>query len=266
MSEDPAMDGLNWYAYCGSNPIAYVDWSGKYYVVANREPSSVETNFRYGDYTGTYSLVKDHQLSPLVDGVTSYIPLFGGAVSDFITSPGGGDIIGGTSLNESYADDAAKDWGKAYLLQNPLEPITGKGVWHLFDGVGALYNIAKRSDVVDYDRTLFGLMELKGLKSEFNSAQELEIHLSRLNGIIANNSSIFKGPISFAESQFLCDYALYSMSQVRRENMLMKQAGIPMYARHDLDCYGTQFSAEIAAYNSLLNDYNSRIDDYKNMN
>ncbi len=25
MSEDPAQDGLNWYVYCGNNPVMYVD-------------------------------------------------------------------------------------------------------------------------------------------------------------------------------------------------------------------------------------------------
>ena len=28
VSEDPALDGYNWYVYCGSNPIRYVDPTG----------------------------------------------------------------------------------------------------------------------------------------------------------------------------------------------------------------------------------------------
>ena len=33
ISEDPVKDGLNWYAYCGGNPIAFVDPSGLKTVV-----------------------------------------------------------------------------------------------------------------------------------------------------------------------------------------------------------------------------------------
>ena len=28
MTEDPIKDGLNWYAYCGGNPVGFVDPSG----------------------------------------------------------------------------------------------------------------------------------------------------------------------------------------------------------------------------------------------
>ena len=30
MSEDPAQNGLNWYVYCGNNPVMMVDPSGLY--------------------------------------------------------------------------------------------------------------------------------------------------------------------------------------------------------------------------------------------
>ncbi|MEE1042848.1 MAG: RHS repeat-associated core domain-containing protein, partial [Clostridia bacterium] len=32
ISEDPIQDGINWYAYCGGNPIAFVDPWGLYYL------------------------------------------------------------------------------------------------------------------------------------------------------------------------------------------------------------------------------------------
>ena len=35
ISEDPAMDGLNWYAYCTDNPVNFVDPWGLEYVVVS---------------------------------------------------------------------------------------------------------------------------------------------------------------------------------------------------------------------------------------
>ena len=32
MSEDPAQDGLNWYVYCGNNPVMYIDPSGEGWI------------------------------------------------------------------------------------------------------------------------------------------------------------------------------------------------------------------------------------------
>ncbi len=37
ISEDPAKDGLNWYVYCGGNPVNYVDPIGHIVTEWNRE-------------------------------------------------------------------------------------------------------------------------------------------------------------------------------------------------------------------------------------
>ena len=38
-TEDPAKDGLNWYAYCGNNPIMFKDHTGfyEYYIFYNAD-------------------------------------------------------------------------------------------------------------------------------------------------------------------------------------------------------------------------------------
>jgi hypothetical protein len=38
MSEDPAQDGLNWYVYCGNNPVMFVDPMGLYTAILNSGP------------------------------------------------------------------------------------------------------------------------------------------------------------------------------------------------------------------------------------
>ena len=58
INEDPAKDGLNWYAYCGNNPIKFVDPSGleygklrdfvaDYYVAFNGD-----VDIQFGEYDG----------------------------------------------------------------------------------------------------------------------------------------------------------------------------------------------------------------------
>ena len=37
ITEDPAKDGLNWYAFCSNNPVTFVDSSGLYFTVAEKD-------------------------------------------------------------------------------------------------------------------------------------------------------------------------------------------------------------------------------------
>ena len=47
ISEDPAKDGLNWYVYCGNNPVRYIDPSGENYkdIIYGIAQSMDENNF-----------------------------------------------------------------------------------------------------------------------------------------------------------------------------------------------------------------------------
>ena len=49
ITEDPAKDGLNWYAYCGNNPIHYVDpWGLEYLVVSGSENNTIfDRRYKY---------------------------------------------------------------------------------------------------------------------------------------------------------------------------------------------------------------------------
>ena len=43
LAMDPVKDGLNWYQYCGSNPVLYVDISGQYYIAVQKNGTSYKT-------------------------------------------------------------------------------------------------------------------------------------------------------------------------------------------------------------------------------
>ena len=44
LAMDPVKDGLNWYQYCGSNPVLYVDISGQYYIAVKEIKNSEGEN------------------------------------------------------------------------------------------------------------------------------------------------------------------------------------------------------------------------------
>ena len=58
ITEDPAKDGLNWYAYCYNNPIKYIDPSGNMPVYASRGVSGLYNSRTFdASSTSTFALV-----------------------------------------------------------------------------------------------------------------------------------------------------------------------------------------------------------------
>ena len=46
-AEDPIRDGLNWYSYCGGNPVMFVDPTG---LIPTKEEAAAMAEHIYGDY------------------------------------------------------------------------------------------------------------------------------------------------------------------------------------------------------------------------
>ena len=61
-TEDPAHDGLNWYTYCGGNPVVFVDPLGFEKVVVSGG-SDGEENFRYNFIETAIKQIKDWKKS-----------------------------------------------------------------------------------------------------------------------------------------------------------------------------------------------------------
>jgi RHS repeat-associated protein len=96
-SLDPSRDGVNWYVYCGNNPIAYVDPAGLEYT-------------SYGEYWG-WDANNLESNTPGPDIVTSYGEFFGYEANNYSTLNDSGTgsnvtIPGETSYNNNY--NAAK--------------------------------------------------------------------------------------------------------------------------------------------------------------
>jgi len=56
ISEDPIKDGLNWYAYCGGNPVMFIDPSGLKFTFDNIDDANLfcENAITIGGYDGYY--------------------------------------------------------------------------------------------------------------------------------------------------------------------------------------------------------------------
>ena len=68
ISEDPARDGLNWYAYCGNNPVNAVDpWGLEYLVISGSENNTpIDRRYKYNFIEP--AVKKLRELSSLGDG------------------------------------------------------------------------------------------------------------------------------------------------------------------------------------------------------
>jgi RHS repeat-associated protein len=57
LSPDPAMEGLNWYSYCGNNPMNYVDPWGL--ITESKEQGRIDYFYSTGDQPGTHDTGDD---------------------------------------------------------------------------------------------------------------------------------------------------------------------------------------------------------------
>ena len=127
INEDPARDGLNWYVYCGGNPIVFVDpWGLEYLVVSGSEE---DNRYKY-NFVET-ALKKINELKSLNDGEwitwivskTAYSDEALNAMNDIAYELGVGFVtIGSASEFQNYIN--SQDVSQWNLSQNRLnDPI-----------------------------------------------------------------------------------------------------------------------------------------------
>ena len=68
LSEDPIRDGNNWYIYCGSNPVNFIDPFGLEYIVVSGSEENVIWNRRYKYNFIETAIKKLRELKGLNDG------------------------------------------------------------------------------------------------------------------------------------------------------------------------------------------------------
>jgi len=112
MSEDPARDGLNWYAYCGGNPIVFVDPSG--YSDEDIRKSTVgklaEILMKFGKNTNAISVFdKDEFIT-----IYAYVNISGSAADKIIPETLNADGTGGITYREATTYGIKSMWEGEY--------------------------------------------------------------------------------------------------------------------------------------------------------
>ena len=244
MKEDPAKDGLNWYSYCGNNPITFHDPTGQYYVVQDRYSEHIAGgDFYLGEHTGTYSIVSDSFPVVVASGFAAAIPIpFVGGIIGKRIQPSSvlGDVIGGTSDFSNIGSEMALTASQAVI---GFATRKANFIGPFFRGLGMTVT---RGTIYDLDKTLFGLMSIYNMPTtEFKDIQSLENQMTKLHSIVSENPAYFGSfEHGYGNSDFLKDYHILSMSDDQREARFRSEA-----ARY----FGEE---RIERYNYLVDYYN----------
>ncbi len=113
ITEDPAKDGLNWYVYCNSDPVNYIDPLGlegkRYYIVVF---AGINTNI--GNFEHVGKNIEKHLLDENSDNMVNYITIYpydnsisGDAVDDTIQVGRNAYELSGNSV--TYMADQVKE-------------------------------------------------------------------------------------------------------------------------------------------------------------
>ena len=165
ITEDPAKDGVNWYSYCGGDPVNFVDPTGEYYIRENSD--------------GTYTAVKSNIFSAFLSEVaTAFVP--SSIVSEVEYNYF--RIVGGNSATDG---DAGNDMNQQLIEQ----AVQGSGKVFQVIGYGqAIYGACKGIAIVDMDNIAFGLMSKAGVSTTASDYGTIDGIVQFTYGFIQNNT------------------------------------------------------------------------------
>ncbi|MEM1485593.1 RHS repeat-associated core domain-containing protein [Oscillospiraceae bacterium PP1C4] len=220
-AEDPARHGLNWYTYCGNNPVVFVDPTGCYYIVENEEYRDLSMTF-YS--TGTFSVLPDTFIAAAASGLTTLIPSIGGVAAEHVTPINiYGDIVGGTSAYSGSFFDDILDGIKQSLGAHWLESLgeSGRKFNNFSDTKGVIDQFARRGDIALQDKTLFKMMDVFEIDHyNFNSFESAKSQMLHLNEMISKNPNYYTMPYLRSKTIFEIDCQLYSSNDKKRNKLI----------------------------------------------
>jgi len=136
ITEDPIQDGMNWYAYCGNNPVMFTDPNGLimgFYddKAASRATEAMNQMCGYGDGNGYYIALNFDAES--------------GNYSGYRIENGGGDFLRGSAYARILFDTAISD---SVLINYEFGAYNG----HSTSGMTYFYNDGKKILPMDYSK------------------------------------------------------------------------------------------------------------------
>lgn len=179
ITQDPIKDGLNWYAYCGNNPVIFEDPWGTYYIKDNGN--------------GTYRAIKSPWYSNLGKVVASFVPY-----GDYITYTveGFSGVSGGTS--RTTESEILKGSLKSSLFSDETLSLLGEGakkivgkalsVYQAYETGKVIYTLGSVSRI---DKISFYLMDNAGINTIATSIEILDTRLGKTASFIGKYSGYF---------------------------------------------------------------------------
>lgn len=189
LSEDPIRDGNNWYAYCGNNPVMFMDPMGSYYITESYEVTYDIFGHSTRTSTGTYTLHPESWWSYSAKSALSFLP-FGLGTGIAIVFEGSANVVGGSSASEKYS--VVKDFSNDIAL-SLLSKVSEKASKYL-GYVGTAINIGTilaAWDQVKLEKIAFDLLERNNISLSSTSKEELENLMDKTFAFIAINTDYY---------------------------------------------------------------------------
>ena len=174
INEDPIKDGLNWYEYCGNNPLMYIDPWGTYYIKKNTD--------------GTFDVVKHNFFTSLIASVCSvYIPssIQSNVEKEWFNYVGGNSVTKGDFVSD------VSDFAVEKIIVNI--GTYGKKIFKIINVGEAISKTYSGHKILDNDNISFGLLSRAGVSLTSNDKEKLESIMSKTYGFIDNNSYFTEG-------------------------------------------------------------------------
>ena len=223
---DPAMDDLNWYAYCGNEPVGRIDPSGKYYI------HKTDTGYEIVPMTWYYACLK---------GATSLTPFLG---EQFIVvvERDLADIVGGTSMMTYDNNDAENDIFDDVFSQDPFAQKVIKG-FNLFDKVSNVFKDISTSSV---EKVVLETFSRNSVSTIGNDVSELEKMMDSSVNFVATGRNYYF--MDFYNGMSLYEIDLEATSSTKGFNKMKKllAGAYYQYMYYDME------SAKLAANNILI--------------
>ena len=261
INEDPIRDGLNWYVYCGGNPVMFVDPWGMYYI---------KENYKYcmcGDprchsfktKTGTYTVVKDNWFTASGRTIVGEFVPGGGVINYAIETMCG--VVGGNSKTTglSTVEGIFSD-----MLSNSKKQLI-KAVGKSAGAISTTVTIVENSDIVAMDSIAFSLMDRNNMSTTFSSQKKAEEVMNSIYDFIVENNMYFSTQIYGSKTLYEVDTTLANSKDPVKKlkwyaqnytNGLMSDIGVPL----DYAAIQSQYEKLLRGYEDRLNQVDKFID------
>jgi len=235
ITEDPIRDGVNWYAYCGNNPIMFTDPTGGYYILKNAD--------------GTYTLKPDTYFNIMIRNVSII------AVSETLTAKA--EYKAGRIAGNSLAQDDAFSEGSIEQIRSQFPYF--EIFYKLKDAYDGMENIVSNINDKNTDEIAFGLLKYAGISTTSSDYKELDNTIQYTYAFIESLNYFSEGlfiPIFRGETLHSIDYTL---SQSKNPQKIINKY-YEKTISYFISVGYTRQEAEVEAnmIKSELNQYNER--------